>query len=239
MAGQMAEVDEVSQQLVSISADNEAALNNLMGISSRVEQSTQTTVQVTDKLLLETDKIGTTLDIINEIAESINLLSLNASIEAARAGAAGRGFAVVAQEVGKLAFSTVDSLKSVNDVVNRVQGGASEVARYMAENAGLLTEQNRFLVTTVEGIRNMISLLKQSVETIHKVGAIQRKQNDLIERTVSDNEQIAESIQNENSQFRSIAGTVQDSTEEINALTAQVDALNNMINELDELMRMK
>ncbi len=235
VAAQMQEVNQASQELMNISSTNENALNNLMVISEKVEKSTQITVEVTDKLLKETDEIGRTLDIINEIAESINLLSLNASIEAARAGDAGRGFAVVAQEVGKLAVGTVDSLHSINDVVTKVQGGASEVVRFMDENAALLKEQNKVLIDTVNGVRNMITLLKQSVATISNVGSLQSKQNDVIEHTVSDNEVISESIQNENTEFRNIAQMVQETTRVMDTLASQADSLNVMVKELEEL----
>ena len=57
------------------------------------------------------DQIGTLADTIAEIADQINLLSLNASIEAARAGDAGKGFAVVASEINKLASSTSEAVE--------------------------------------------------------------------------------------------------------------------------------
>ena len=104
---------------------------------------TSETQEVTKKLLRESDEIGKTLDIINEIAESINLLALNASIEAARAGEAGKGFAIVAQEVGHLAESTKESLQNVNNVVTRVQNGISDVSKFMNKNAEQLLCQNK------------------------------------------------------------------------------------------------
>lgn len=76
MEMKMKDVDQISKELVDISVSNEQALNNLMAMSEEVERSTNETKEVTDKLLHESNEIGATLDIINEIAESINLLSL-------------------------------------------------------------------------------------------------------------------------------------------------------------------
>lgn len=236
MEQKMQDVDRISKELVDISASNENALNYLMGMSEEVKHSTNRTKEVTDKLLHESGEIGKTLDIINEIAESINLLALNASIEAARAGEAGRGFAVVAQEVGHLAESTKDSLKKVDNVVSRVQNGTEDVFRFMNENAEQLLKQNQVIVDTVKGIRTMMELLKKSVEAIEQADNIRDMQNKVIQKTVAINEDIAERIQQENEEFTNIANMVQNNTNEIFTLSSQVDKINSMITELEELL---
>ena len=236
MESKMQNVEQISKKLVDISVSNEQALSHLMSMSEEVEQSTDNTRKVTEKLLQESGEIGKTLDIINEIAESINLLALNASIEAARAGEAGKGFAVVAQEVGRLADSTKESLKNVNDVVSKVQRGSADVSRFMNQNAEQLLGQNKVIVETVQEVRNMMELLKQSVDAIAQADAIRREQNQIIQETVKINEDIAERIHQENNEFSNIADMVHGNTQEIMVLSEQVDNLDNMIKELEKLL---
>ena len=236
METKMQDVGRLTQELVDMSVSNEKSLGDLMGMSTAVENSTRQTREVTDKLLAETGEIGETLRIINEIAESTNLLALNASIEAARAGEAGKGFAVVAQEVGKLAANTKQSLQNVNDVIVRVQTGTSDVARFMNENAEQLKKQNQVIVDTVEGIRMMIERLKASVAAVEQADQMRVAQNRVIQETVCINEDIAGGIQSENDEFNNIANMVQNSAEGIKTIFNQVDTINTMINELEQLL---
>lgn len=127
MEQRMQNVDQISKELVDISATNEKSLNDLMTMSEEVESSTNKTKEVTDRLLQESDEMGETLEIINGIAESINLLSLNASIEAARAGEQGKGFAVVAVEVKKLAEEIKSLVTSVNSSISDVEQGTEKL----------------------------------------------------------------------------------------------------------------
>ncbi|MCI8409177.1 MAG: hypothetical protein HFJ09_07920 [Lachnospiraceae bacterium] len=238
MEEKMTEVSQISKELLTISAANEKALGELITISEDVEQSTQSTIEVTSKLDKEVGQIGCTLEIINDIAASTNLLALNASIEAARAGEAGRGFSVVAQEVGNLAANTRESLDEVKAVISRVQQGTITATRYMNENAEKMQNQNARMVETVEGVRSMLEMLKKSVQTISEADMIQNRQNEVIEKTISVSEDIAGKIDEENKDFLNIDEMVQGNTQEILGLSKQVDYINNMILELEEVLKM-
>ncbi|GBF48637.1 methyl-accepting chemotaxis protein [Leptospira ryugenii] len=79
------------------------------------------------------DEIQSTISIVEDIADRVNLLSLNASIEAARAGNMGRGFAVVAQEVSRLADETAKNIEEIKKVVKLSQSASRESLQSMKE----------------------------------------------------------------------------------------------------------
>lgn len=229
--------DEISSQLVEISTSNENSLNDLLEISSEVADSNKATMKVIQELVNETEMIGATLNLINEIAESTNLLALNASIEAARAGDAGKGFAVVADEVGKLADSTKNSLKEVNSIIKRVQTGTSKAAESMSASTKYLNRQNDMLSNTVSEVKNMISLLKNSAAAIKEVDRLNQKQDELVDLTADFNSKITEQVTRENENFTNIAEMVQANTEEAMELMKQVDELNQVVTEMQTVLQ--
>lgn len=95
-------------------------------------------------------RIGSVMELIQEIAEQTNLLALNATIEAARAGEAGKGFAVVASEVKDLANQTAKATGEISQNVSRVQEETQSAARAMTEISQKISEINS-VTTTVSG----------------------------------------------------------------------------------------
>lgn len=239
VASNMEKVEKVSRELLDKSGENENLLSNLHSINAEVSESIKATTDIALRLSEAVKEIGVTLSLISDISSSTNLLALNASIEAARAGDAGKGFAVVATEVGNLANSTQESLKVVQSVIERVQLNVQEITVQVDENTAKLGTQNQYYENVFSCMRDMTSLLNSSVESIHTMGEAQERQSGVIRQTISINQDIAESIKKENEQFTMINSMAENTAEDTSEVATQAGAINNMVDKMTELLNIE
>lgn len=239
VAESVEKVESSSKELIDKSVANQELLNNLHTINSEVSESMKMTTDSAQKLSVAVQEIGVTLDLISDISNSTNLLALNASIEAARAGEAGRGFSVVATEVGNLANSTQQSLAEIKVVIERVQNNVKEISGQIDENSSKLGTQNEYFADVFSSMQDMTELLNISVNAINTMGEAHNKQAEVIQKTVSINHDIAESIKNENEQFISINAMAESNANDTAEVTMQANTINSMVDEMSHLLKIE
>ncbi len=196
----------------------------------------KTSTEIALKLSEAVKEIGATLKLISDISSSTNILSINASIEAARAGAAGKGFAVVAAEVGKLASDTQNSLKLVEEVIGRVQENVREITAQVQENSVKLETQNRYFAEVFAFMQDMTRLLDEAGTAVNAMGKAHGKQAEVIRKTVQINQDIADSIRNENEQFGSINTMAESNAKNMAELTSQADSISEMVENMSAFL---
>ncbi|TWC60390.1 methyl-accepting chemotaxis protein [Pseudomonas sp. SJZ103] len=137
--------DEASREGITII---ERSTRDINALASEVSKA----VAEVEALAVNSEQIGSVLEVIRSIAEQTNLLALNAAIEAARAGESGRGFAVVADEVRNLAKRTQDSVEQIRLVIERIQTGTRGVVATMHSNQTLAQENAEQIQQAVQAL---------------------------------------------------------------------------------------
>ncbi|BEP28403.1 methyl-accepting chemotaxis protein [Helicovermis profundi] len=153
-------IDDVS--IASIESFNKAkeGEESIQRTIENVEQINSIVVDAEDiinGLSIKSQAINSFVGLINDITSQTKLLSLNASIEAARSGEAGRGFAVVADEIKKLADQSDGITHQISDSVDEILLAISEAVEHMKKAPKAIEENNRTVKTTVKSLEEIMS----------------------------------------------------------------------------------
>lgn len=182
LAQRAKDLDKAVSHLTHGSTTQATSLEQTASALEEISSSMQNMRERTTEVVAQGDDIKNIIAIIRDIADQVNLLALNASIESARAGEYGRGFAVVADEIRKLAERTQRSLgeieantnllvQSINDMAESINKQAGEVAQINEAVVQLegVTQQNADIAHHTQDISKAVdSIAQQILEDVNK-----------------------------------------------------------------------
>ena len=191
-----------------------------------------------EQLSRQTNEIKTFTGNIRSISEQTTILSLNASIEAARAGQAGRGFSVVADEIKKLAEISLNSSKQVEITVRNILKMTEETVDVVIEAQKFVQQQDNIvsdtkytfsemgntingLIDNINKVSNEIQLMgKDRVSTLNSLENITSVSQEIAASTVT----VADNISDQKEQVESLKQVTDNLTEGMKALTAAISS---------------
>ena len=147
------------------------------------------------------------VNVITGISEQTNLLSLNAAIEAARAGDAGRGFAVVAEEIRKLAMGTKEATGLIEQIVSKIQAQTEKAVNVVQESGNIFEEQNKIVIETNSAFNDMAQCIQKIIQQIEDVNIRMQDIENQKEESVKAIAQIAAIVEQNASTIEEVTAT--------------------------------
>jgi len=241
-------VDKNSERMANMAGEANDSYDEALNVTQLMEQTVvkarngedylNDMVKEMQNIKESTSKIEEIIGIISDISDQVNLLSLNAAIEAARAGDHGKGFAVVADEISKLAEQTADSAKTINDLVSRGNNQVDAGTEIVNRTAGTFHD----IIESIENVSQVVTkfsgtlklLADTASESKEKTGGIKqisRSISDATDEQMSTNKDVSSTIDKVNVDSQVLveyAGTISTTSDDIRKIALELkDNLKN------------
>lgn len=217
-------VNEIRNQTVAVQ-DSSKIMNDkiksMQNSSQKMDEGISAISKRIETVNTTVDKVSNIVSVIEEISSETNLLSLNASIEAARAGDAGKGFAVVAQEIRVLSDNTNTELENIKQIISSLV----EECRYCVQASGTIVEDNAKQKEEIKAVLDEFGSLDEQIQkTAEKADEIE----ELVTAMIELNDDITKS----SNSLTDVSAANAAATEEMNANIEELNAMMNGVSEM-------
>lgn len=217
-------VNEIRNQTIAVQ-DSSKIMNNkiksMQNSSQKMDEGISAISKRIETVNTTVDKVSNIVSVIEEISSETNLLSLNASIEAARAGDAGKGFAVVAQEIRVLSDNTNTELENIKQIISSLV----EECRYCVQASGTIVEDNAKQKEEIKAVLDEFGSLDEQIQkTAEKADEIE----ELVTAMIELNDDITKS----SNSLTDVSAANAAATEEMNANIEELNAMMNGVSEM-------
>jgi methyl-accepting chemotaxis protein len=191
-------VAAIAEQTLSGGRQGEGAIKAFMLSMEKVRHNAVEVDDAIGKLSRRVERIGTVVEVIDEIADRSDLLALNAALEGAKAGDAGRGFSIVAAEMRRLAENVMESTKEIKNLITEIREATHAAKEASDGNKREASEGEKLggtAMANVSGILTGIQETSDAARVIHLATQQQRTATEQVVQSMSEIEEVTRQAQ--------------------------------------------
>lgn len=215
--------------------ENMDALNRKQRDTSEITRAVINNITALEK---QSAAIINIVEAINEIAEQTRLLSLNASIEAARAGSYGKSFSIVADEIRKLSDQSSLEAGRIAAIVAGIQKGTADTARVATKADDIVLRQERTLKETTEGFSGIRSHVTRLTESLNEITTGLARIGELKSETLGAVESISATLEETSAASAQLGDTANEQLKAVEDLKNTVEELNKEAERMESSVKM-
>lgn len=224
-------IAQIAGQTVGDSITN---MENLSGKAEETASMTESLIVHMNELSEETKAINEIAETINDIADQTGLLSLNASIEAARVGEQGRGFAVVAEEIRRLSIQSVEAVNQIRMTVEQIDKKKFRIAEITGQASDTVRAQSEAMKLTVGSFCQVRDSVTELTKAINDIAGIMEHMGQAKDRTMQMIDNMAQISENNEEAAILMRQNTSEQAEQILSLQEAVRILGRESDKLKE-----
>ncbi len=198
----------IAEQTLTATKQGEGSIRAFMDSMEKVKKNAVEVNEAISKLSRRVERIGTVVEVIDEIADRSDLLALNAALEGAKAGEAGRGFSIVAAEMRRLAENVMESTKEIKNLITEIREATHAAKEASDGNRSTAAEGEKLgaaAISSVTGILTGIQETSDAARVIHLATQQQRTATEQVVQSMSEIEEVTRQAQSGSRQATSAA----------------------------------
>ncbi len=178
-------VARVAEETLNSARSGRGAIGEFIQAMQQIRADGLAVSESITKLLRRVERIGTVVEVIDEIADRSDLLALNAALEGSRAGEAGKGFSIVAAEMRRLAENVLDSTKEIKNLITEIRE-ATAAAASAADASRTATEQGERLGSIAAGaVEGILAGVQETSDAARVINLATQQQRTATEQVVA------------------------------------------------------
>ena len=223
-----------SGNMQNTNVETKSELENILESSKKSVEAVRDIAEQIKQTNDSIEEIDKAVQLILDLSEQTNLLSLNASIEAARAGVHGRGFAVVAEEIRHLSVQSAEGAEMIKALAGTITGKSQKSVELANDVRKIIVEEQAGIEKTQQKYEELSSEIDESVAEIKAIAEKAEHLTEYKEKVIGNVQDLSAISQETAASTEEVGANVTEIISEIDKVNDECEVMNNMAKELED-----